>query len=232
MITSEIRLESVPSTMDAARELAAGQDFLLVSAAAQTRGKGTRGREWRSAPGNIYMTIGINRRRLPIERLGLLPLELGLHLWEECASHAMPDRRMGLQLKWPNDLLYQGRKSAGILVESHGDFLMAGLGVNLAAAPEVADGGTPSACLAEAGVPVGARDAIVDGIYRRVREFASDSETILLRWQAKVDWNRPHRLRDRAGNPRVMPVSVNVHGHLLVRHDDGAEEWLVSDYLV
>jgi BirA family biotin operon repressor/biotin-[acetyl-CoA-carboxylase] ligase len=235
MITSELNLESVASTMDAARELAAGQDFLLVSARAQTRGKGTRGREWRSPPGNIYMTLGIHRRHLTPARMALLPLELGLHLWDEAAAHIAPGQRPALGLKWPNDLLLQGRKAGGILVESHGDFLLAGIGVNVSEAPAVADGGTPSACLAEAGMTDSGREAMVEGIYRRLREAPAregyDPETLLLRWQAKVDWKRAHRLRDRTGFPEVTPVSVNAQGHLLVRHADGREEWLVSDYL-
>lgn len=235
MITSEARLESVESTMDAARAMAAGQDYLLVWAKEQTRGKGTRGREWRSAAGNVYMTLGVNRRRLPPARLGLLPLELGVHVWEECFGWIATERRPGLRLKWPNDLLWEGRKAGGILIESHGDFLMAGIGINLARAPDVHDGGAPSACLAEAGVPEGRREELIEGIYRRVREAPCDGsydpESVLMRWQAKVDWERAHRLRDRPGTPAVKPVSVNAHGHLLVRHEDGREEWLVSEYL-
>ncbi len=232
LITSELRLASVVSTMDAARELATTQDYLLVSAETQSGGKGTRGRAWRSPPGNIYMTVGIHRRRLPAPRLALLPLELGLHLWEESASRVTEEARSGLKLKWPNDLLYQGRKTAGILVESFGDYLMAGFGINVAAAPEVTDGGAPAACLAEAGIPPGSREALVEGIYQRIRAAESDPESILLAWQAKVDWDRPVRLRDREGSPKVTAVSVNRHGHLLVRHGNGTEEWLVSEYLL
>lgn len=235
MITTEVRLESTGSTMDAARVLAAGQDFLLVSAREQTRGKGTRGRAWNPGPGNIYMTVGVHRRHLPPPRMALFPLELGLHVWDECSARIESANRSRLALKWPNDLLWLGRKAGGILVESHGDHLLAGIGLNLAHAPEVADGGAPSASLAEAGVPGEARDAIVEGIYRRLREAPGDlrfdGETLLLRWQARMDWERSYRLRDRPGNPEVMPVSVNAHGHLLVRHPDGREEWLVSDYL-
>jgi BirA family biotin operon repressor/biotin-[acetyl-CoA-carboxylase] ligase len=235
MITSEARLESVGSTMDAARSMAGGQDFLLVSAREQTRGKGTRGREWRAGEGNIYMTVGVNRRRLPPARLALLPLELGLHVWEECAARMEPSSRLLLRLKWPNDLLWQGRKAGGILVESYGEFMLAGIGINLAQAPIVSDGGTASACLSEAGIAAEACQEVIEGVYRRIREAPSDSqfdaETLLMRWQAKLDWERIHRLRDRPGTPEVRAISVNAHGHLLVRHKDGNEEWLVAEYL-
>lgn len=222
--------------MDAAKSAADGQDFLLVSAKEQTRGKGTRGRPWTSVPGNIYMTVGIHRRRLPSSRLALLPLEAGLHLWE-CVAAALPrSAPAGLTLKWPNDLLLSGRKAAGILMESHGEFLMIGIGINVAGAPTVDDGGTPAACLAQAGMEPAARRPLIEDLYRRFREAPwqdreQDPEGILLRWQGKVDWNRTHRLRDRPGTPEVVPMSVNRLGHLQVRHADGSREWLVSDYL-
>ena len=237
METTEIRLQSVDSTMDSAKSMAASQDFLLVLAESQTKGKGTRGRAWHSLPGNIYMTLGINRRHLPQARLALLPLEIGLHLWDEAASRIPPGSRGALTLKWPNDLLFRGSKAGGILMETHGEFIMVGIGVNVAAAPDIADGGTPSACLADAGMIRNEKNAMVEGIYRRVRNAPGnadsyDSEAILLQWQGKVDWNGSHRLRDRPETPWVRPVSVNRQGHLQVEHADGAREWLVADYLI
>jgi BirA family biotin operon repressor/biotin-[acetyl-CoA-carboxylase] ligase len=236
MITSEIHLATVESTMETAKNLAGSQDFLLAWADSQTQGKGTRGRPWQSVEGNVYMTMGIHRRHLPPPRLSLLPLEIGLHLWEEAAAHISPALRGELTLKWPNDLLVRGGKAGGILMESHGDFMLIGIGINVAGAPKVADGGTPSACLAEVGMALEKRPSLIEGIYRRVREAPRDEEryepeSILLQWQGKVDWNRAHRLRDKPGTPLVLPLAVNRHGHLQVQHADGAREWLVSDYL-
>lgn len=236
LITSEIRLGVVESTMDSARSAAEGQDFLLVTAEGQTRGKGTRGRVWQSPRGNVHMTVGINRRHLPSERLALLPLEIGLLLWEEAAGRLEPAARKSLFLKWPNDLLLEGSKVAGILMESHGDFLLCGAGVNVAEAPSVEDGGASSSCLSRWGMPAGDSQAFAEGFYGRViRAFSRagdfEADAVLLAWQAKVDWERTHQLRDRAGSPWVKPLSVNRHGHLLVRHLDGTTEWLVSEYL-
>lgn len=240
MITAELRLGIIDSTMEAARAAAAGQDFLLVTAEGQTRGKGTRGRSWYSPAGNVYMTVGIHRRHVPPERLALLPLELGVILWEEAASRLSRESRPLLGLKWPNDLLLGGRKAGGMLVEGHGEMLLCGIGVNLARAPEVADGGSPSACLSDAGAPAGGAASFAEGVYGRMKAaFADpgfDAGAVLMAWQSKVDWDLPHRLRDRPGMPWVKPVSVNRQGHLLVRHMEeggglGESEWLVSDYL-
>lgn len=241
MITSEVILGTTESTMDAAKSLASSQDFLLVSADEQTRGKGTRGRAWRSLPGNVYMTLGINRKYLPPHRLALFPLEFGVQVWEEAAARIPVANRMRLHLKWPNDLMYGDAKVAGILMESHGAFLLIGLGVNVAGAPEITDGGGPSACLADAGMDPAAKPDFIQGVYRRVKEAlaikagtesGADSDDVLLRWQGKVDWDRTYRLRDREAQPLVQPVSVNGQGHLQVRHADGSHEWLVADYLV
>jgi BirA family transcriptional regulator, biotin operon repressor / biotin---[acetyl-CoA-carboxylase] ligase len=164
-------------------------------------------------------------------------LEMGVHAWEAAAAGIMVSERANLTLKWPNDLLFRGRKSAGILMESHGEFLLVGIGINVAEAPAVSDGGAPSACLSEAGMPGDGKNGLVEDLYRRVRLAPADAgeydpESVLLQWQGKVDWNRSHRLRDRSGTPMVTPVSVNRQGHLQVRHPDGAREWLVSEYLI
>jgi BirA family biotin operon repressor/biotin-[acetyl-CoA-carboxylase] ligase len=233
----EHRLGEVDSTMEAARARAAGQDFLLVTAETQTRGKGTKGRSWQSPRGNVYMTVGVNRRHLPNERLALLPLELGLLLWSEASARLPDEARRRLSLKWPNDLLVDGAKAAGMLVEAQGDLILAGIGVNVAAAPPVGDGGAASACLGDYGMPSGEGQALASGLFARIVAAFGDPETfdaekILLEWQGKTDWNRSHILRDREGRPPVQPVSLNRHGHLMVRFADGHHEWLISEYLI
>ncbi len=263
MLTSEVHLETTSSTMEAARELAAGQDFLLVSASSQSGGKGTRGRVWLSHPGNVYMTVGIHRRYLSPARMALLPLEAGVHLWEtanrfcrlrnqhESDSFPILNSAAPLFLKWPNDLMLrsqgESRKTAGILIESYGEFFMVGIGVNVAAAPEIKDGGNPGASLSEAGMDLQRIPEFIQEMYLRFQvcrfsgpeseetpAVAGDqayAENLLLSWQGKVDWDEPQRLRDRPGQPKVQPISINQQGHLLVRHENGSTEWLVADYL-
>lgn len=236
IFTREIRLATAESTMDSARAALAGEDFLLVTADTQSRGKGTRGRHWQSPRGNLYMTVAMHRRHLTPGRLALLPLEIGLLLWDEAACRIPDAAKKTLTLKWPNDLLLGGSKAAGVLMESHGDHVLCGVGVNIAVAPEVADGGATSACLADAGMSPEEAPAFADGFFRRcLAAFPGsgdgDPGSVLLAWQGRSDWERSHRLRDRPGKPWVRPISLNRHGHLLVRHADGSSEWLVSEYL-
>jgi BirA family biotin operon repressor/biotin-[acetyl-CoA-carboxylase] ligase len=234
--------DAVDSTMEAARAAAAELsksspgDFLLVTAERQTAGRGTRGRPWHSPPGNIYMTLAIPRQLLPPARLQLFPMDAGLALWE-AASHLLPpESGSRLRLKWPNDLLWESRKAAGMLLEAATDHIFVGVGVNIAEAPEVTDGGTPSGRLADAGIGDGwgLELALSFGGILRDRLSAPsemDAGDTLARWRAAAEWDRPLRLRDRAGRPEVTPVDVNAEGHLCVRFADGHEEWLIAEYL-
>lgn len=105
---------------------------LVVFAEQQSAGRGRRGREWRSPPAhNIYCTVGL-ARELPPPSQGLLSLVTALALRAALKNGADVD----VDLKWPNDLLHDGRKLGGILIESRtldaGRFLFAiGFGINV-----------------------------------------------------------------------------------------------------
>ncbi len=86
----------------------------IVVADRQSAGRGRRGRTWLSdRAGNVYVSIGLVKS-LPANSLGLLPLLVGVSLAE--ALHDLGYR--ALRLKWPNDLLIDGRKLGGILIEN------------------------------------------------------------------------------------------------------------------
>jgi BirA family transcriptional regulator, biotin operon repressor / biotin---[acetyl-CoA-carboxylase] ligase len=130
------RLETVLSTNDAARALALGGAVhgTAVLAREQTRGRGTKGRAWHSPAGlGLYASFILRGRAgaaLPFPHL--LPLAAGL-----AASDAVfeaSDVECGL--KWPNDIVYCGKKLGGILCEgvsggAGGDFAIVGVGLNV-----------------------------------------------------------------------------------------------------
>ncbi len=235
-----IHFQTVESTMDTAREhvARAADEWLLITAERQTAGRGTRGRPWISPPGNLHLTLIIPRTALPLERLGLFPLETGLAVWDATAPLLHPSSRAALRLKWPNDLLWEGRKVAGMLLEATADHVFTGVGLNLMHAPVIEDGGTPGGRLADAGLDEAAglplAKAFAENLRARLETpFLGPATTtgILDSWRARAQWGRPFRLRDRPGHPPVLPVDLNQDGHLRVRHADGHEEWLVSEYL-
>ena len=117
-------------------------DAVLLAAEEQTAGRGRRGRRWHSAPG-AGLTVSLGRRiRRPARELAALSLVAGV-----AAASAL--RALGVRqaaLKWPNDLVVDGAKLGGILVEartagsrrSDGSYAVIGLGINCRRTPGLA----------------------------------------------------------------------------------------------
>ena len=102
-------------------------------ALAQDAGKGRQGRQWQSLGGNFFGSTLV-QLRAGDPAAPSLALAAGLALIEAVDVGAA---RPGLMLKWPNDLMLDGAKLAGILLERSGDRVVAGFGVNLAVAPVI-----------------------------------------------------------------------------------------------
>lgn len=107
-------------------------------AAEQTAGRGRRARPWASPRGNFHATL-ILRPDEPAATVALRSFAAALALYDACV--ALTGLPAAFALKWPNDVLLNGGKLAGILLESHGAgagvaHLCIGIGVNLIAAPE------------------------------------------------------------------------------------------------
>lgn len=127
------RYETLDSTNEEARRLAAKGDVgpLWIVARVQTQGRGRRGRDWVSETGNLFATHLTHALR---ERAGELTFAAALATADTVAALA-PSRNV--QVKWPNDVLLNGRKTAGILLEAFApDALAIGIGINLAHCPE------------------------------------------------------------------------------------------------
>lgn len=99
-----------------------------VRADRQTAGRGRRGRAWHDGAGNLMASVLVKSQG-PVQQLSFV------------AAVALRDAiaPVPVQLKWPNDLLLEGRKVSGILLERTGDALVIGFGVNLASAPQAVD---------------------------------------------------------------------------------------------
>jgi BirA family biotin operon repressor/biotin-[acetyl-CoA-carboxylase] ligase len=124
------------------------QGPLWIVARRQTAGRGRRGRTWVSEPGNLYASL-LLIDPAPPRHCPELSFVAALALHDALAHHA-PAFAGRVALKWPNDLLIDQRKSAGILVEGEGRAMVIGLGVNCAHHP--ADTAYPATDLAVAGI--------------------------------------------------------------------------------
>ena len=134
-----IARDEVSSTNDvalaAARE---GADRVWVVAQRQTGGRGRHGRAWASPPGNLYASL-VLIDPCEVARAPELGFVTGTALFEAARALTGLDHPR-LSLKWPNDLMVDARKCAGILLEGHhlgdGAFaLVIGVGVNVTHAP-------------------------------------------------------------------------------------------------
>ncbi|MCA0870210.1 biotin--[acetyl-CoA-carboxylase] ligase [Seohaeicola saemankumensis] len=154
-------LDEVDSTLNEAARLAPTlQGPLWILAHHQTAARGRRGRAWANPRGNLAATL-VMRPDGPPDQVALRSFVAALALFDACV--AVTGRAEGLSLKWPNDVLLNGGKLAGILLESTGQggsvaHLAIGIGVNLIAAPpadQVEPGAVrPVSLLSETGVQV------------------------------------------------------------------------------
>ncbi len=140
ILTVETGSEAVPnfmtgpcsSSIDAAWALIGRGELPpwgAVLVESQTAGRGRMGRVWQSPPGHVYGAL-----RLPLSPPFDGPgasLALALMLAE-----ALRDFGWEMALKWPNDIIYNGGKVSGLLLESRQDGLVAGIGFNLLSPPE------------------------------------------------------------------------------------------------
>ena len=112
----------------------------VVCAGSQSAGRGrTAGRKWETPPGEaLLFTVIFSKndlaRRMAGRPFTLLPLLCGLaaaEAVEEYIAGLSGGVESGIRIKWPNDIIAGGRKLCGILCEASGDYLYAGIGINL-----------------------------------------------------------------------------------------------------
>ena len=143
---------------------------MALAAHRQTAGTGRLGRSWQSIPGNLHISISLPAAEIKENLRDILPLAVAVMVgrWTERFALVRPC------LKWPNDILVDGRKVAGILCEGTiqgREFLGAviGIGINLKKAPELSGAGSS----VEDGYPAGALADLVGCVILR-RESGSD----------------------------------------------------------
>ncbi|MDR1207349.1 MAG: biotin--[acetyl-CoA-carboxylase] ligase [Rickettsiales bacterium] len=124
--------DKIPSTQTYAHELIArgdAADRTIILAAAQSAGRGRYRRKWVSHHGNLYASFIYKAA----ERRPTLSYAVAVAVAETLISFGMYP-----QIKWPNDILMDGKKMAGILIEYSKNFVIVGIGINIKSNPSVA----------------------------------------------------------------------------------------------
>jgi BirA family transcriptional regulator, biotin operon repressor / biotin---[acetyl-CoA-carboxylase] ligase len=218
-------LEETTSTMENARDLAdrGAADGTVIVAGFQTAGRGRfPARAWTAAPGDSLLCTLIFRTRNLKLPAGALPLVLGL------AVSLVLERDYCLvpSIKWPNDVLIEGRKLCGILCRLHGETVLAGIGMNCRQADFPGELNETAVSLRQVlNHPVEPLEVLVGflrEVFNLVRRPAEWRNLITTRM-----FGRGERVIFLAGIPphedRVEGwlVGIDADGQLLIREDNG-----------
>lgn len=220
-----IMVEEVGSTNDELIAMAAkgAIDGTAFSALRQTAGRGRRGRTWQTLRGRHVLASVLHRSRLAAPQLSGLTLDIGVAV-------AGVVEALGLQvtLKWPNDILLDGKKVGGILcelIEADGPAVVIGLGLNVQAVALPADLGhatTLSAALPD-DVELDLVTLTIDlvrAIRRACAAYEQRGAPDVAAWQSRA--NPGQRVRQVADGREGRITGVAADGALLVQWDGGA----------
>ncbi len=135
--------QSVSSTMTLAHEASAAgaEEGYVIQALMQESGKGRHGNDWTSPMGNLYLSV-LLRPNCVTERAGELAFVVAVALSAALDVYIDPKKHVK-KLKWPNDILVDGLKISGILIETNLhdnslDSVVIGMGLNIFKAPDLA----------------------------------------------------------------------------------------------
>jgi len=212
---------SLPSTNTTAFDRARGGagSGLWVTAGEQTSGRGRRGRPWQSAAGNLAASL-LLVDPAPPATVATISFVAGVALHRAVLDLAGPAAADRLKLKWPNDLLLDRMKVAGISVE--GDQLangklavVIGIGVNCRSHPTQ---GTihPASNFAERGLPLE-----VENLFERLAVYMADE---LSRWDRGSNFAATRRAWLARSFGLGEPIRVNLMARTILGHFDSLDE--------
>jgi BirA family biotin operon repressor/biotin-[acetyl-CoA-carboxylase] ligase len=209
-----LRLDSVASTNDVARDMAASgaPEGTCVLAREQTAGRGRHGRAWASPPGEgLYLSVILR----PAIRAALSPV-LTLAAAVAVAETLKLDFEVSADIKWPNDLMASGRKICGILVESAIEkdllqYAVMGIGLNVAQREFPGEiSATATSLLIETGRSV-APDEVLTRLLERLTRWYEIAVTqpskVLARWEELSSYARGCMVRVESSDWSIEGVT-------------------------
>jgi BirA family biotin operon repressor/biotin-[acetyl-CoA-carboxylase] ligase len=227
-----IYFQSLPSTMEVAKQEAASgaTDGTVIVASEQVMGRGRFTRQWLSPPGSISLSV--------ILRPDFISLPFMIMLSGVATSKAIGITNLKTQLKWPNDVLVNGRKVCGILTESslkdsQVDYVVIGIGVNvnmkMAGYPDISELAT--SLLDELGYEV--------SILKLLRQLLTeldilygllpDGERIFNEWRHKMAMlGKRVQVFSDEGYYEGIAEDVESDGNLLLRLDNGSIQHILA----
>jgi BirA family biotin operon repressor/biotin-[acetyl-CoA-carboxylase] ligase len=203
---------------------------LWVTAGRQSAGRGRRGRTWVSEPGNLYASLLLSDPA-PAQHWPELSFVAALAL-HDAVTARIPGLASRVLLKWPNDLLIDRNKFAGILVEGEGAGVVIGIGVNCIHHPAGTD--FPATDLATAGVritPEGVFASLTAAMLHRLGQWQHGTNFAAVRadWLARAHGlGKPIRVRTGEGELTGVFDGIDDAGRLVLCSADGTMQALAA----
>jgi BirA family biotin operon repressor/biotin-[acetyl-CoA-carboxylase] ligase len=201
----------------------------VVHADEQTSGRGRLSHTWFSPPGNLYLSV-LLRTGQPAERAAELSFLAALAVAD--TVEALLPRQTRAMLKWPNDVLVNGAKIAGILLEQLEDVTVMGIGLNVLEAPSNAAYKTTT-IVANGGIASvdSARDILLDRLGSRLAVWQTEGFG-----RIREQWlNRSYPIgaairASSAGNPVAGHFAgLDADGALLLDTPEGRQRIIAGD---
>lgn len=222
-------LSEVDSTNEEARRMAAQAEKTptWILADRQTAGRGRRGRAWASPSGNLMATLYLPKSYNPVTA-GQLAFVAGLAL-ESTVRHFVDDA-VKVSVKWPNDVLVDGKKASGILLESAMqsgklDWLAIGLGLNLSHHPDDTPYSATDLSLYTAAPPsnIEALEILANGFDTVFRQWETGGFENLLRAWRLVAHGLGEPIVARLENEELRGIFLDIDekGALLLKDESG-----------
>ncbi len=223
-------LDSTASTNDDAATLLGNEAHFgtTIVANQQTAGAGRKGRSWLAQPGTSLLFTTVLPRTIRTEHLWIVPFGVAI-----CVRRALTLSGIPTDLHWPNDLLLDGRKIAGILctsrISGNQAWVAAGVGINVHRTPGAETGIQPSPAFCDDVRPVDRaallRDVLLN--YDIWNDTLDMPPRIARVWerQAGLPGARYRILKDGETHPiEATAIGLAAGGGLTIRHGDGHQE--------
>ncbi len=164
----------------------------------QSEGRGRQGRLWESYEGGFYYSVVLPNKKL-------LPIIVGISVAE-----ILYENRIIAKVKWPNDILVEGKKLGGVLCQLQGEKVIAGLGINMTNSPSLAK----SICLSDLGFSIDKLD-FINKFNEKIRNAMEHSDEYIIKQFLIYDCLIGEHVSWKDGNGQVVKIAED--GRLVVR---------------
>ena len=233
-----LSFDMLDSTNEEAKRLAkaGGGHCAFIWANRQTAGKGRMGRSWVSQEGNLFVSVLLQPPK-PVAEFPQLSFVAACAVLESLHGMLPPGKSNALTCKWPNDILLDGKKVGGILLESlqtsgQAAWVVVGVGINVDSFPPKTD--FPATCLKDAGVELVSAKIILSRFIHHFiecyNEWNKKGFAPARKYWSEHAWGAGGRMVARMDGKEIEGVSqgIDSEGALTLLLDSGRKERILA----